>query len=302
MIDKIFSYLEAKYKRFDIRFKTRKSLTIELKKGKIEKLVETRSAGYSVRAVENGKIGYVFLAGEKPEPKDIKFKIKLPWIKTLDLKPTATIKDKVYITATKPLENISVDGKISFLRDLDRILVEAGIENREIYYSENIVDKHIRNSEGTEILMRMPYAYIRLAASYKYQDRIASIRRAWGIIGGWEQMDTDPLRELYEESAEKVKTSAQARVVKPGKYDVIVDGDLNYLLAHEALGHASEADLLRVKTILQGRRGKRIASPLINLVDHKKFEVNGVKGYGWIPYDDEGVSGGKTYIIREGCF
>lgn|GEM_PF-5803348 len=132
MIDKIFSYLEAKYKRFDIRFKTRKSLTIELKKGKIEKLVETRSAGYSVRAVENGKIGYVFLAGEKPEPKDIKFKIKLPWIKTLDLKPTATIKDKVYITATKPLENISVDGKISFLRDLDRILVEAGIWWRRV--------------------------------------------------------------------------------------------------------------------------------------------------------------------------
>jgi len=302
LIDQIFSFLEKKYKRFDIRFEKRYSLAIELKKGKLERLSETRSAGHALRVVENGNIGYVFLAGEKPELKDIKFKISYPWAKPLDLKTIPAVRDEVSIKASKPLDTVDIDEKISLLRELDSILMSKGVENREIYYRETIVEKHIRTSEGTEVIMRIPYAHLTLYAGYKYQDRIASIRRSWGIIGGWEHIDTDPVRNLYEESAEKVKKSAQAKSVRPGTYNVIVDGDLNHLLAHEALGHASEADLLRVRTILRGRLGKRIASPLINLVDDKKFEINGVKGFGWIPYDDEGVSGGKTYIIKEGIF
>lgn len=300
MIDDIFSYLEVRYKHFDIRYENRLSLTIRLDKGKIEKLNDMRSSGYTIRVVDDGNIGFVSLSGEKVEPREIRFKLKYPWAKRMGLAQIPSTKDSVNIRGSKPLEHIDVDDKVSFIKELDKILTDAGIENRSILYDETIVEKHLKSSDGIDIRMRIPYAYVRLEASYKYQDKIASIRRAWGIIGGWELVDTDAIRDFYRDAAEKVKNCAQAKFVKPGKYNVIVDGDLNHLLAHEVLGHASEADSLRYGSILRGKRGRKIASSIINLIDDKKFEVGGIKGFGWIPYDDEGVSGGKTYIIKEG--
>ncbi|MEM2656504.1 MAG: TldD/PmbA family protein [Candidatus Korarchaeota archaeon] len=299
MIDDLFSQIEARYKRFDIRYEIASILTIKLVRGSIEKLHEMRSAGYAIRILEDGNVMHISTTGEEIEPQ-IAFKLRYPWTKPIDLAPVPAVKDNVNVIASKPLEHIDVDEKVSLLRELDQILVEAGIENRDIRYREIIVEKHIKSSDGTDVRMRIPYAHILMTASYKYQDKIASIRRSWGIIGGWELMNTDMVRDIFRDASEKVKISAQARSVKPGVYNAIVDGDLNHLLAHEAFGHASEADELRTRSILKGRRGKKVASPLINLVDDKKFEVNGIRGFGWIPYDDEGVSGGKTYIIKEG--
>lgn len=302
MIDKIVSFLQEKYTKFDVRFESERSLVIEYKNGKLEKLYNTGSSGYAVRVINNGLISYAFLAGKEPQLGDLKIGLSSKLAKKMDLADVKPVKDKVEIKAKKPLSEVGVEEKLDSIRRLDKIFEDANVKSRSIYYEERIVSKHIVSSEGLDIEFMIPYAYLRVMASHQENGKMASIRRAWGIIGGWEHIETEDVIKLYNEAASKVKEIAKAKPVKPGKYKVIIDGDLNHLLAHEAFGHASEADSLREQTILKGKIGKRVGSPLINLVDHKKFEVYGTKGFGWLPYDDEGISGGKTILVERGVF
>ncbi|RLI08160.1 hypothetical protein DRO32_02730 [Candidatus Bathyarchaeota archaeon] len=53
-------------------------------------------------------------------------------------------------------------------------------------------------------------------------------------------------------------------------------------------------------SMLKGKMGKTVGSPLINVVDDGRFELDGIRGFGWIPYDDEGVPTGRTVIIERG--
>jgi len=166
MIDDLFSQIEARYKRFDIRYEIASILTIKLVRGSIEKLHEMRSAGYAIRILEDGNVMHISTTGEEIEPQ-IAFKLRYPWTKPIDLAPVPAVKDNVNVIASKPLEHIDVDEKVSLLRELDQILVEAGIENRDIRYREIIVEKHIKSSDGTDVRMRIQYAHILMTASYK---------------------------------------------------------------------------------------------------------------------------------------
>ncbi len=302
MIDEVFSFFESRYRKFDVRFERENSLVVEFKNGKLEKLYNTSSAGYAVRVVSDGFISFVSLAGQKPKLSEIKFNLRSKLAKKIDLLPVKPKNDEVIIRAKRPLSDTDIETKLNFLREIDKIFESNNVTSRSIYYEERIVEKHIMTSEGINIRFVIPYAYVRVMASHTHNGRMASIRRAWGIIGGWELIDTEDIRNVFNDAANKVKNLAQAKSVKPGKYNVIVDGDLNHLLAHEAFGHASEADSLRERTILKGKIGKRVGNSIVNIVDHKKFELDGVKGFGWLPYDDEGIGGEKTYLVREGIF
>jgi TldD protein len=75
-----------------------------------------------------------------------------------------------------------------------------------------------------------------------------------------------------------------------------LDPELIGLFLHEALGHASEGDLVSSKeSILDGKLGHSIAKESVTVYDDGNIDG----GY-MVPYDDEGVPKGKTTIIEKG--
>jgi TldD protein len=69
------------------------------------------------------------------------------------------------------------------------------------------------------------------------------------------------------------------------------------ILLHEAIGHAFEADFNRKnESIFSSRLGQVICDKHINIVDDGTLMFN----RGSINFDDEGVVGQKTYLVREG--
>ena len=71
------------------------------------------------------------------------------------------------------------------------------------------------------------------------------------------------------------------------------------LLAHEVMGHASEADeVVKKRSFLSSVVGKKVASPLITMVDDGT--VPGA--HGSIPFDDEGTPSSRTTIIKDGVY
>ena len=77
---------------------------------------------------------------------------------------------------------------------------------------------------------------------------------------------------------------------------VVLDPELAGVFVHEAVGHASEADLvLEGSSVLENRIGEQVASPLINVIDDPTLHE-----YGYYPFDAEGVQSAKTMIIKDG--
>lgn len=83
-----------------------------------------------------------------------------------------------------------------------------------------------------------------------------------------------------------------------GTYDIIIDPDLSDLLAHEAIGHATESDLVyNGFSVLKNKLGVSLASNFVNLLDDPTPR-NG--HFGSFYYDDEGFPAECKYLIKEG--
>jgi TldD protein len=84
-----------------------------------------------------------------------------------------------------------------------------------------------------------------------------------------------------------------------GLVTCITDPAISGLLAHEVMGHASEADeIVKRRSFLTDMVGKKVASPLITMVDDGT--VPGARGS--IPFDDEGSPSSRTVIIQDGVY
>ena len=109
------------------------------------------------------------------------------------------------------------------------------------------------------------------------------------------------MENLHSDVGEMAKRAVEllsAPQLKGGEYTVICDPILAGVFAHEAFGHLSESDFVyeneRMREIMV--LGRRFGGNHLNIVDGAA--VPGLRGS--YRYDDEGVPGTKTYLIREG--
>ena len=112
------------------------------------------------------------------------------------------------------------------------------------------------------------------------------------------EMLTDALiAELASEAVAGLDDSFAARRPKGGRMPVVMAAGASGILLHEAMGHAFEADFNRKgQSIFCDKMGQRICRPGIDIIDDGTIPRN----RGAIRYDDEGVPGQKTFMVRDG--
>lgn len=87
-----------------------------------------------------------------------------------------------------------------------------------------------------------------------------------------------------------------ARAAKGGRMRAVLDPELGGVFAHEAVGHASEGDLVKEgASVLKDRIGTAIGSPIVTIIDDPTMHA-----FGFEPVDAEGVAGKRTAIIEDG--
>ncbi len=103
--------------------------------------------------------------------------------------------------------------------------------------------------------------------------------------------------EMAAEAVGGIDARFEAKRPKGGEMPVVMRCGASGILLHEAMGHAFEADFNRKgQSIFSDKMGSRICSEEINIVDDATLPHN----RGSINYDDEGVSGQKTYMVKDG--
>ena len=144
-------------------------------------------------------------------------------------------------------------------------------------------------------------------------DTIGQQRGFESIAEGWrEELLANPSLSAFAIGlAKEAQELAAAPVLKPPEREVTVvtDPHFNALVAHEIVGHPSEADrALKMEAAYAGRSwllrtrddneiGKPVGSPLLSAVSDPTLY-----GYGHYRYDHEGTPGKRVAHIDHGIF
>ncbi len=118
---------------------------------------------------------------------------------------------------------------------------------------------------------------------------------------GWESASGHFLREIaFEEvgarAAEKAVTRLGGRPVKSGEYPALFDREVAAEILDLLASSFTGENLYKGKTMLKGKEGEAVFSPLLTLHDGLLFE----QGMAAAPFDGEGEPGRKTALIEQG--
>lgn len=284
----------------DLRYENITLTSIKVKNDKIQDVSVIEKSGGHARALCGGgygKLSFNDLSKSKEVLNNcIEFSKNIPGNKVLAKVPI--IKDNVILNIDKDPRNVSIEEKIDLLLGYCKLASNTPeLEIADGKYYEEYFKKYFVNNEGTEIEEESIICGMMFSLTSRRDDLTQTVRMTFG--------GTESFADMYNKDEEvlfKVKQAIDllsAEQVKGGIYDIIVDSEVGGLFIHEAFGHLSEADnLLRSDSLREVMKiGTRFASSILNVVDDPSK-----KGHpGSYIYDQEGVKGKKTYLIKDGA-
>ncbi|MGQ9758976.1 MAG: TldD/PmbA family protein [Candidatus Methanomethylicaceae archaeon] len=204
---------------------------------------------------------------------------------------------------------VEVSSIMEVLKSVDSAILEIrGVRfpNRVLVMGGTLEEKEYLNSEGTRIISKVPrvVGFFELTA---YEGGKGSVYRViqFGESGGWERVDNMNLPKMAKDEGEVMaRLLMEGRGVIPGKYDVVVGGEVSGIIAHEACGHPQEADRIMGREAAQAGEsyvkremiGRRVGSPAVSVSDLPPLPNSN----GFYLYDDEGVEARKKRLIVGG--
>ena len=142
-----------------------------------------------------------------------------------------------------------------------------------------------------------PLGSINVSVIFRQGDQTEKNSVSASFRKGSEMLTDRLVKDLADRAVAGLDERFAARRPKGGKMSVVMAAGASGILLHEAMGHAFEADFNRKgQSVFADKMGKRICRKGINILDDGTVAFN----RGACNYDDEGVPGQKTYMVRDG--
>ena len=290
----------------EMRYHKRDTFSVSVKDGKIDTLNSGSIAGVCARVLLDGSFGFSSTTIVEKENVNRMLKDADSLAKTSKPKK----KRRVTLAKIKPAKDeyetsMKVDPRKADKQELVRSVIDTDKEVRAFSKSIvsdtvglNIIDDELLfvSSEGAEITQRIVRCLGIVTAIAREKGNIASAVDSIGEQGGLEVLKKTPLINAGKTAAERASKLVKVETAPGGTYPVILENKIVGLLAHEAVGHCSEADLVYGGSFLADKIGKEVASEKVTLVDDGRFP----NGFGTMKYDDEGTPTQKTVVIEKG--
>ncbi len=163
--------------------------------------------------------------------------------------------------------------------------------------SDQVSDILMFNSLGELTFDTRPMGTIAVSVVFSQDGKIENKTVSRSYRKGVEMLTDALLEEIASEAVAGIDERFAARRPKGGQMPVVMGAGASGILLHEAMGHAFEADFNRKgQSIFNGRIGEKVCSSDISIVDDGTITGN----RGSVNFDDEGVPGQKTYMVRDG--
>ncbi|MCK4352668.1 TldD/PmbA family protein [candidate division WOR-3 bacterium] len=287
----------------DIRHETDEIILINLKGKKLNTISDSTTSGFHLRILSGGGEGSNSFSDIKDMPQAIKESVAAAKIggkyttKPIAFKQAPPVKDKVTISPEEDPRKVPLEEKLSLLKHYnDLILKYNKIQSTDLYYKEWVKHKYFVNSFGTELDQEQLICYISgeiIAGDGTHTENVRV------EAGGYDSFSKIRNREdVFERKAKLAIDLLKAPKVTPGTYRVLLNQSMVGVFIHEAFGHFSEADIIKDNPgILEKLKlDTKIGGSLLTVIDDAT--LYGHPGF-WV-YDDEGVKGRETILIKDG--
>ncbi|KPV62556.1 MAG: protease TldD [Candidatus Bathyarchaeota archaeon BA1] len=307
MLDKLSRCLEQSTADYvETRHHKRSSLYVSIRDGKMDALSNGFMEGVCFRALVNGSWGFSsttrmgkediakalqeatsLAKGSQPKKQRLaKFEEVKPYIDN-------------YVTPMR-IDPRGADREeiVGLVMETDKSVREFSKTIASDTVSLSIVDDDLAflSSQGAQISQRIVRCYGTVMVVASKNGNITSAYENIGAQSGLEILDETPLIEAGRLAAERADRLVSVRVPPGGLFPVVLENKIVGLLAHEAVGHCAEADLVYGGSFLATKTGEKVASSIVTLVDDGRYPL----GFGTMKYDDEGVPTERTVIIENG--
>jgi len=195
--------------------------------------------------------------------------------------------------------NKGADAFLPFLKDLEKAILakDNRIVKVIIRLSDSVSDVLMYNSLSELTFETRPMGSITATVVFQQDGKTENRNVSRSFRIGAELIGPALLDEIAEEAVKGIDERFEAVRPKGGQMSVVMGAGASGILLHEAMGHAFEADFNRKgQSIFSDKLGKQVCPKGVNVVDDGTVAYN--RGAG--NYDDEGVPGEKTYMVRDG--
>jgi len=149
-------------------------------------------------------------------------------------------------------EDIGIDEKAKKCLSLSKRMEIQNVANTNVLLSDGSGTKTFVNSDGAFIEEETASFYLSLTSIAKSGSIMQGGHENIAARGGYEFMRN--AEEKADIAAKKAVRMLSAKPAKKGSQTIVVDGKMAGVFAHEALGHAAEADaILADNSILKAR-------------------------------------------------
>lgn len=290
----------------DVRVAETDRFSLEMKDGVLKKAIPGQERGISVRVIADGGWGFFstnrFDRAELADGLDRAVKAARASGDAREekaaLAEAEVHTDSVTWTPEKPPWKVDVDTKAALLSDMyDAVKDFDEIVSVTTTYGEATVRQRFLSSEGADVRTGLTRLLAQTHFIAKNEHGITSSRARIGGTGGFEHFDRmHPADKAVEEAKTTIRLLS-ARSAPGGRMTVIADPDLTGVFTHEAVGHASEADIVMAgDSCLEGMIGEAVANDIVTVVDDSTIPG----AYGSFAYDDNGIPGQRKVLIEDG--
>ena len=282
---------------------------VVLLKGNLVQNSRSEGAGINARVNNRGTFGFASIAEYTPEAAEKVIRAATENAIALGKHSGRNIPLPVSAgTGSVPLNAKIADAEQKELIEMCKT-VDAYIEkkypnlsSRTVVYYEDSQDRIVYSSDAYNGHLVTPRCYVYVMMSTETKDGVpVELFKAFGGFGSFHDHFANP-EKLYpgiDELYKKLMDKKEGVYAEAGYKTVVLGGMMGGMLAHEAVGHTVEADLVRGGSVAGPNLNKRVASDLVTMVDFA-HTYNGAPAPLPVFLDDEGTKAADAVLIRDG--
>ena len=294
----------------ELRFQKNGSRGVGLLKGNIVGNSSSEGSGLSARVYEGGFFGFAsgsdydaaaieaVLAAAEKNAKFLTSRLGSP------KPPFAALPGGKMSTARTEINDSEQRVFLDFAKELDSYIAEKypGLTSRTVSVNCDYIEKLFVTSDGADGYSLVPRTFVYCSMTAETADgEPVNLYEPFGGPGFFPDQFGDPklLFPKIDGLYEKIMKKREGVFAEAGSRDVILDAKLAGILAHEAIGHTVEADLVLGGSVAGPWLGKTVSSELVTLIDFANTAF-GKETPQPVYVDDEGTVAKDAVIIKDG--
>jgi len=299
LFKKILTKIDDKVDYADIRAGKGNNTSIIMKDNQIQEINTGLSTVARIRVLNNGAWGFAstndFSKLEEISEKAIKISNSLTG--DIELAECEIVEDNVKTDRKISVSDVTIEDKKELIQEANKASNVGKVVSTTVSYSDGESQTAFVSSEGSEILVDSSRVALALNAVASNGELIQFNHGSLGGVKGFEILQDADIESFGRKIGEKATELLDAKPAPSGRFAIVADNNLTGVFIHEAVGHAVEADLvLQDDSILHDQMNKKIGTDIVNIYDDSSYK----DGFGYYPYDVEGVKTRKNQIVKNG--